>query len=76
TTQDLGRGYRGFLSDTRRSRSGVLLSVDSPEDGDLFGLRLPRNASTGGPTGRGLFVASGITTAIQVALPPPIAENQ
>ncbi len=70
TTQDLGRGYRGFLSDTRRSRSGVLLSVDSPDDGDLFGLRLPRNASLAGPTGRGLFVATGTTTGIQVALPP------
>ncbi|WP_243723407.1 FtsK/SpoIIIE domain-containing protein, partial [Actinomadura sp. 7K507] len=59
TTADLGRGYRGFLSDTRRSRSGVLLSIDSPDDGDLFGLRLPRNAPVGGPTGRGLFVATG-----------------
>ena len=73
TTEDLGRGYRGFLSDTRRSRSGVLLSVDTPEDADLFGLRLPRNASLGGPTGRGLFVASGVTTGIQVALPPPVS---
>ncbi|MFB4305915.1 FtsK/SpoIIIE domain-containing protein [Actinomadura sp. GTD37] len=70
TTADLGRGYRGFLSDTRRSRSGVLLSIDSPDDGDLFGLRLPRNAPLGGPTGRGLFVATGMTTQIQTALPP------
>ncbi|MEU8346801.1 FtsK/SpoIIIE domain-containing protein [Spirillospora sp. NPDC048832] len=70
TTADLGRGYRGFLSDTRRSRSGVLLSIDSPDDGDLFGLRLPRNAPLGGPTGRGLFVATGQQTQIQVALPP------
>ncbi|GAA2451595.1 FtsK/SpoIIIE domain-containing protein [Actinomadura vinacea] len=73
TTEDLGRGYRGFLSDTRRSRSGVLLSVGSPDDGDLFGLRLPRNASLGGPTGRGLFVATGMTTGVQVALPPPVS---
>ncbi|MEU8800359.1 FtsK/SpoIIIE domain-containing protein [Spirillospora sp. NPDC048819] len=72
TTADIGRGYRGFLSDTRRSRSGVLLSIDSPDDGDLFGLRLPRNAPLGGPTGRGLFVATGATTQIQVALPPPL----
>ncbi|CNF09526.1 DNA translocase FtsK [Mycobacterium tuberculosis] len=71
TTADLGRGYRGFLSDTRRSRSGVLLSIESPDDGDMFGLRLPRNAPLGGPTGRGLFTATGITTQIQVALPPP-----
>ncbi|GAA2085609.1 FtsK/SpoIIIE domain-containing protein [Actinomadura alba] len=71
TTEDLARGYRGFLSDTRRSRSGVLLSVDSPDDGDVFGLRLPRNAAGGGPTGRGVFVAVGVTTQIQVALPDP-----
>ncbi|MFI0447763.1 FtsK/SpoIIIE domain-containing protein [Actinomadura sp. 6N118] len=76
TTEDLGRGYRGFLSDTRRSRSGLLLSVDSPEDGDLFGLRLPRNATLGGPTGRGLFVATGATTQIQVALPPPVGGDR
>ncbi|GAA4347020.1 hypothetical protein GCM10023178_59750 [Actinomadura luteofluorescens] len=75
TTDDLGRGYRGFLSDARRSRSGVLLSVDSPDDGDLFGLRLPRNAPLGGPTGRGLFVAAGATTRIQVALPPPVSAD-
>ncbi|WP_024936132.1 FtsK/SpoIIIE domain-containing protein [Actinomadura welshii] len=75
TTDDLGRGYRGFLSDTRRSRSGVLLSVESPDDGDLFGLRLPRNAPLGGPTGRGLFVAAGVTTQIQVALPPPVSAD-
>ncbi|MCW2903575.1 MAG: cell division FtsK/SpoIIIE [Streptosporangiaceae bacterium] len=69
TTEDLGRGYRGFLSDGRRSRSGVLLSVRSPDDGDVLGLRLPRNASGAGPTGRGIFVAVGVTTQIQVALP-------
>ncbi|MFC4910585.1 FtsK/SpoIIIE domain-containing protein [Actinomadura gamaensis] len=72
TTEDLSRGYRGFIADARRSRTGVLLSVDSPDDGDLFGLRLPRNASLGGPVGRGLFVQPGTTTQIQVALPPPL----
>lgn len=70
TTEDLNRGYRGFIAETRRSRSGVLLSVDSPDDGELFGLRLPRNASLGGPTGRGLFVSLGTASQIQVALPP------
>ncbi|MDL4814755.1 FtsK/SpoIIIE domain-containing protein [Actinomadura opuntiae] len=75
TTADLGRGYRGFLADARRSRSGVLLSVESPDDGDLFGLRLPRNAPLAGPTGRGLFVAAGATTQIQVALPPPVGNE-
>jgi S-DNA-T family DNA segregation ATPase FtsK/SpoIIIE len=75
TTQDLRRAHRGFLSDTCHSRSGVLLSADSPEDGDLFGLRLPPDTSRGGPMGRGLFVASGTPTGIQVALPPPSTEN-
>ncbi|WP_242903180.1 FtsK/SpoIIIE domain-containing protein [Actinomadura terrae] len=70
TTADLARGYRGFLSDTRRSRSGVLLSIESPDDGELFNLRLPRNAPLVGLTGRGLFVTGGRTTQIQVALPP------
>jgi DNA segregation ATPase FtsK/SpoIIIE, S-DNA-T family len=74
TTQDLGRGYRGFLSDTRRSRSGLLLSVESADDGEIFGLRLPRNASMGGPVGRGLYVATGVHTQIQVALPPPASD--
>nr|WP_325050286.1 FtsK/SpoIIIE domain-containing protein [Actinomadura craniellae] len=70
TTQDLGRGYRGFLSDSRRSRSGLLLAVESPDDGDLFGLRLPRNTTAAGPLGRGLHVALGVSQPIQVALPP------
>jgi S-DNA-T family DNA segregation ATPase FtsK/SpoIIIE len=74
TTQEMGHGHRGFLSDTRRYRSGVLLSVDSPDDGALFGLRLPRSTSQSRPTGRGLFVAAGTPTGIQVALPPPVTE--
>jgi DNA segregation ATPase FtsK/SpoIIIE, S-DNA-T family len=69
TTEDLGRGYRGFLSDARRSRSGLLLGVRSPDDGELLGLRLPRGTQPGGPTGRGLFVATGVATPIHVVLP-------
>ncbi|PKK12695.1 FtsK/SpoIIIE domain-containing protein [Thermomonospora sp. CIF 1] len=71
TTEDMNRGYRGFLAEARRSRSGVLLSADSPDDGELFGLRLPRNSGAlAGPTGRGLFVVQGAHFPIQVALPP------
>ncbi|HXA57888.1 MAG TPA: FtsK/SpoIIIE domain-containing protein [Streptosporangiaceae bacterium] len=73
TTQDLGRGYRGFISDTRRSRSGVLLGVESHEDGEIFGLRLPRNAPLGGPVGRGLLVTVGTSTQLQVSLPPQLS---
>jgi S-DNA-T family DNA segregation ATPase FtsK/SpoIIIE len=46
----------------------VLLSVRSADDGELLGLHLPRNAPTGGPVGRGLFVATGLATPVQVAL--------
>ena len=62
----------GFLTDVRRSGSGVLLSVESPGDGDLLGARLPRPVPSGGPTGRGVFVARGLATRIQAALPPPV----
>ena len=75
TTAALGRGHGGFLADTLRSRSGVLLSADSPGDGALFGLRLSRAAPAGGPTGRGLFVVSGLPAPIQAALPPPLTTD-
>jgi S-DNA-T family DNA segregation ATPase FtsK/SpoIIIE len=68
TTQDLARGYHGFVPDARRSRSGVILSISSPDDGDLLGLRLPRDATPSGPTGRGLFVALSETLPVQCAL--------
>ncbi|GAA0596225.1 FtsK/SpoIIIE domain-containing protein [Actinomadura livida] len=89
TTAELARGHgdsrhrdsrhgdsrhRDFVSDVARSRSGVLLSVESPEDGAVLGLALPRNTPPGGPTGRGVLVAAGRTAQIQVALPPPAAD--
>ncbi|WP_250573520.1 FtsK/SpoIIIE domain-containing protein [Nonomuraea sediminis] len=69
-TGDLATSYRGFVADTRKSRTGLLLSVQSPADGDLFTIRLPRG-SVGGPPGRGLLVTMGTTTPIQTALPTP-----
>jgi S-DNA-T family DNA segregation ATPase FtsK/SpoIIIE len=68
TTGDLATAYRGFTAETRKSRTGMLLSVQSPADGDLFSVRLPRGA-VGGPPGRGLLITSGTPTPIQAALP-------
>ncbi|MCG5218293.1 FtsK/SpoIIIE domain-containing protein [Streptosporangium soli] len=68
TTGDLTTAYRGFVAETRKSRTGLLLSVQTPADGDLFGVRLPRGA-IGGPPGRGLLVTLGTVTPIQTALP-------
>ncbi|WP_433541013.1 FtsK/SpoIIIE domain-containing protein [Streptosporangium sandarakinum] len=67
-TGDLTTAYRGFVAEARKSRTGLLLAVQSPADGDLFTIRLPRGA-VGGPPGRGLLVTLGSTTPIQTALP-------
>jgi S-DNA-T family DNA segregation ATPase FtsK/SpoIIIE len=69
TNEDLNRMYNGFISDCRRSRSGVLLAVQSSDDGELLGLRLPRNASTVGAIGRALVVNLGIDIPAQIAVP-------
>jgi S-DNA-T family DNA segregation ATPase FtsK/SpoIIIE len=68
TTGDLTQAYRGFVAETRKSRTGVLLSVQGPSDGDLFTIRLPRGA-VGGPVGRGLLVRAGSSVPIQTAIP-------
>jgi S-DNA-T family DNA segregation ATPase FtsK/SpoIIIE len=68
TTGDLASQYRGFVVDVRRSRSGLLLSPQSQGDGDLLGVRLPRNMAPG-PLGRGLLVLGGAVTPVQAALP-------
>ncbi|MEU8252204.1 FtsK/SpoIIIE domain-containing protein [Nonomuraea sp. NPDC048916] len=72
TTGDLATSFRGFTAETRKSRTGLLLSVQSPSDGDLFTIRLPRGA-VGGPPGRGLLVTAGATLPVQAALPDPSA---
>ena len=69
STGDLGRAYSGFIKEALKSRCGVYTAVESPNDGDLFGVRLPRNAAGGGPLGRGLLIRPGSMTPIQLALP-------
>jgi S-DNA-T family DNA segregation ATPase FtsK/SpoIIIE len=67
TTDDLGSAYRGPAAALKKSRSGVLLSPATPNDGDMFGIRLPRSVTGGMPPGRGLLVASGQWELVQVA---------
>jgi DNA segregation ATPase FtsK/SpoIIIE, S-DNA-T family len=64
-TSDLGRAYTGFIATALRSRCGLLVSVESPQDGDIFGVKLPRNARAG-PLGRGLVVRRGTASPIQI----------
>ncbi|MFC7513256.1 hypothetical protein ACFQV4_37155 [Streptomyces thermocarboxydus] len=48
----LSSQYRGFVVQARRSRTGLLLSPQGTQDGEMFSIRLPSNVG-GGPTGRG-----------------------
>jgi DNA segregation ATPase FtsK/SpoIIIE, S-DNA-T family len=67
TTGDLSRCYTGFIPAALKSRCGVLVTVDTPDDGDLFGVRLPRNAAPG-PIGRGLIFRPGRMAPVQLAI--------
>ncbi len=69
TTEDLAIGFRGFVVEARRSRCGVLLAPRGPLDGEVFGVRLPREAVGRTPPGRGLLIEHGVITPLQVAAP-------
>jgi S-DNA-T family DNA segregation ATPase FtsK/SpoIIIE len=66
-TGDLGRAYTGCIATALTSRCGLLVSVESPQDGDMFGVKLPRNARPG-PLGRGLLVRRGSASPIQIPI--------
>ena len=69
TTDDLVAGFRGFVVDLRRARTGLLLDPRGPGDGDLLDVRLPRAASSlAVPPGRGLLCVRGRTEPVQVAI--------
>ncbi|GHH89496.1 FtsK/SpoIIIE domain-containing protein [Streptomyces capillispiralis] len=67
STDSLSGQYRGFAVEARKSRNGMLLTPQSPSEGELFGIRLPSN-SGGGPTGSGLFVTGGSFMPIQAVM--------
>jgi DNA segregation ATPase FtsK/SpoIIIE, S-DNA-T family len=69
TTDDLSVGFRGFIVDARRARTGVLLAPRGPLDGEALGARLARDTGGRLPPGRGLLVCRGAVSAVQLALP-------
>jgi S-DNA-T family DNA segregation ATPase FtsK/SpoIIIE len=69
STDQLLGGYRGFVVELRRARSGLLLSPQSTGDGDLVGVRLPRTSTGEVQPGRGLLVRRAGTVPLQVARP-------
>ncbi|MFB9835712.1 FtsK/SpoIIIE domain-containing protein, partial [Actinoallomurus acaciae] len=65
---ELSKAFQSFLASVPKSRTGVLLAIESLDDGDLLGARLPRNISIGSPTGRSLLIQPGRTLPIQSAV--------
>ncbi|WP_029287106.1 FtsK/SpoIIIE domain-containing protein [Cellulomonas sp. HZM] len=69
TTDELSGSYRGPAPALKKSRSGLLLSPSSPNDGDVFGLRMPRSVIGGSTPGRGILSLGGQWQSVQVPLP-------
>ncbi|MEU3159142.1 FtsK/SpoIIIE domain-containing protein [Streptomyces griseoincarnatus] len=67
STDSLSGQYRGFAVEARKSRNGLLLTPQSPSEGELFGIRLP-SSSGGGAVGSGLFVAGGSFMPVQAVM--------
>jgi S-DNA-T family DNA segregation ATPase FtsK/SpoIIIE len=68
SVEDLSGMYRGPVVAIKKSRSGILLAPRSYSDGDLLGVRLPREVGGPAPMGRGLLVRTGQWVPVQVAL--------
>ncbi|MBX6370737.1 MAG: FHA domain-containing protein [Acidothermus sp.] len=68
--EELTLAFRGYISDVRRHRTGILLGPRSPLDGDVLGVRLPRTgAETTVAPGRGFLVRRGRMLPLLVADP-------
>jgi len=69
TTGEMVTGYRGYVVEARKTKSGVLLNPEHPMDGELLGIRPPRSAVGPMPKGRGLLVLRASYVPVQVPLP-------
>ena len=71
TTGEMVNGYRGYVVEARKTKSGVLLNPEHPMEGELLGIKPPRSAVGPMPKGRGLLVLRGTYLPVQVPLPNP-----
>jgi S-DNA-T family DNA segregation ATPase FtsK/SpoIIIE len=69
TTSEMVNGYRGFIVEARKTKSGLLINPEHPMEGDLLGIKPPRSAVGPAPKGRGLLVNRGSYLPAQVPLP-------
>lgn len=69
-TESLGKGFSGWIVDTRKSRRGVLLSPREMFDAEVIGVKLSRSDLAAEiPPGRGYTVdQSGSTVQVQMPL--------
>lgn len=71
TTGEMVNGYRGYVVEARKTKSGVLLNPEHPMEGELLGIKPPRSAVGPMPKGRGLLVLRGSYLPVQVPMPDP-----
>ena len=62
----LQRMFAGWLPDLKKARHGLLLMPDRDLDGDLLGIKLPRQQRAT-PPGRGTLAVRGRSQLVQVA---------
>ncbi|MEV5988812.1 hypothetical protein AB0L85_28030 [Streptomyces sp. NPDC052051] len=66
----------GWLGLVRRVRKGVLLSPQSPGEGDILGVRVPYDLLRGRPTpGRGLTVDPVTGALVSVLVPETVLRD-
>jgi S-DNA-T family DNA segregation ATPase FtsK/SpoIIIE len=66
-TNAIQRAFGGWIRELRKDKTGLLLTPDVDVDGDILGIRLPRQARKSYPPGRGFLVQRGSASLIQVA---------
>jgi len=74
TTGEMVNGYRGYIVEARKTKSGVLLNPEHPMEGELLGIKPPRSAVGPMPKGRGLLVLRGSYLPVQVPLADALAQ--
>ncbi|MDQ3945872.1 MAG: FtsK/SpoIIIE domain-containing protein, partial [Actinomycetota bacterium] len=67
--EEMKNELRGCIVEAKKAKAGLLLSPASTLDGELVGLRLPRNLVGRTPPGRGVMSLHGEATVVQVPLP-------
>ncbi|MEC4020237.1 FtsK/SpoIIIE domain-containing protein, partial [Streptomyces sp. H27-D2] len=76
TAETLTSAGIGWLGQVRRVRKGVLLSPQSPGEGDLLGVRIPYDLLRGRPTpGRGLTVDPVTGALVSVLVPETVLRS-